>query len=340
MNWSHEEESYWFLSARDGLTRFRRLTYAHTKQCSLREIARSGSGLPVYALQLGSGPKHVAILSGMHGCEPSGPRGLLAWLDALLNHSRPFGISVDQEKVLKGSTLYVIPLLNPGGAERFSLHFPDCWHGTWLNGWTEANATKFFAEANEPEHFFYGAYAKKPPMRFTPDQIAQWKATGHALGSSLTDAGLDMWFDWDDTNGVETKGTKALLQAVRPSIVMDIHNFMFPTEVFAPTVYSQGEWAAEETTLARSLQESWRAHRLLFNRRPPRPYPKPSEKYYEDYWFHQLGARTLIVEVDGGMLAPEGAEYEPLPGQRPLTRRESLESAFLAAHALVTHELT
>jgi hypothetical protein len=112
---------------------------------------------------------------------------------------------------------------------------------------------------------------------------------------------------------------------------------MYPTEVFAPTVYSQGGWAEEERALALALQETWRTRKLLFHDRAPRPYPKPAEKYYEDYWFHQLGARTLIVETNGGMLATEGTEYEPTPGERPLTRRESLETVASAVATLVNY---
>jgi hypothetical protein len=93
LNWSNEEERYWFFSARDGLERFRQLAYAHPDACELREIARSAKGLPVYAMRLGQGQKHVAILSGMHGPEPSGPRGLLAYLSGFLwigrKYSRP-----------------------------------------------------------------------------------------------------------------------------------------------------------------------------------------------------------------------------------------------------------
>jgi len=335
LNWSPEEERYWFFSAEDGLERFRRLAYAHPAACELREIARSATGLPVYALRVGAGPRQIALISGMHGGEPSGPRGFLAYLDALLNSRTPFGVAVDRQKILSAVTLYLIPLLNPGGAERFAQHFPDAWHGTWIPEWTEANKTRFFAEGNEPLHFFSGTYVKKPPMRFTPDQIAQWEAAGNVLGSSLTDQGLDIWFDWDDTHGAETRGLKNLLESVRPYCVADFHNFMFPTEVFAPTVYSQGALAEEERALASALQTTWRARKLPFHDRPPRPYPKPAEKYYEDYWLHQLGARALIIEANGGMLAPEGAEYEPVPGERALTRRESLQTVFSAVDTLV-----
>ena len=339
LSWSAEEERYWFFSARDGLDRFRRLAETHRGGCDFTELTRSATGLPIYEFRFGKGPKIVAIMSGMHGCEPTGPRGLLAYIDALLNASKPFGADVNAKQVLEKITLHVFPLVNPGGAQRFSEHFPDSWHGTWIPEWTAENKEKFFAEGNEPNHFFYGTYVKKAPMRFTPDQIAKWEATGNVLGSSVTDDGLDMWFDWDDTHGRQTLALKDILQQIRPAVFADFHNFMYPTEVFAPTVYSSGRLAQEETELALAMQRAWKAHKLQFHDRPPRPYTKPAEKYYEDYWVHQIGARTLIVEFNGGMLATEGAEYEPVPGQRALTRRESLASAFFAADALVNRAL-
>ena len=339
LNWSPEEERYWFFSARDGLDRFRRLAETHRGSCDFTELTRSATGLPIYEFRLGKGPKTIAIMSGMHGCEPTGPRGLLAYLDSLLNASKPFDAAVNAKQILEKITLHVFPLVNPGGAQRFSEHFPDSWHGTWIPEWTAENKDKFFAEGNEPNHFFYGTYVKKAPMRFTPDQIAKWEVTGNVLGSSVTDDGLDMWFDWDDTHGRQTLALKEVLQQIRPAVFADFHNFMYPTEVFAPTVYSTGALAQEETELALAMQRAWTARKLQFHDRPPRPYTKPAEKYYEDYWVHQIGARTLIVEFNGGMLATEGAEYEPVPGQRALTRRESLASAFFAADALVNRAL-
>ena len=337
LNWSPEEERYWFFSATDGLDRFRHLAWRHRLDCDFSEIVQSATGLPVYGFRLGKGPKQVLILSGMHGCEPSGPRGMLAYLETLLSGEETFGVKLDCARILNATTLYVFPMINPGGAQQFSMHFPDSWHGTWIPEWTAANKERFFAEGNEPNHFFYGTYVKKAPMRFTPDQIAQWKQTGNVLGSSLTDDGLDMWFDWDETYGRETRALKRIIEAMRPYCVADFHNFMYPTEVFAPTAYSEGALAQEEAVLARALQAAWREQRLPHNDRAPRAYPKPDKKYYEDYWFHQLGARTLIVEFNGGMLATEGTEYEPKARQRALTRREGLASVFFAARALVDH---
>ena len=337
LNWSAEEERYWFFTATDGLDRLRQIAWRDRVICDLNEIARSATGLPVYRFRLGKGPRQVVLLSGMHGCEPSGPRGILAYLDALMTGEETFGVKLDCARIFDALTLHIFPMINPGGAQRFSTHFPDSWHGTWIPEWTPANKERFFAEGNEPGHFFNGTYVKKALMRFTSEEIAQWERTGNVLGSSLTDDGLDMWFDWEDTCGRETSGLKTILEAVRPYCVADFHNFMYPTEVFTPTAHSNGALAQEEATLARALQTAWREHKLPHNHREPRPYPKPDKNYYEDSWFHQLGARSLIVEFNGGMLATEGAEYDPEAHQRALSRRESLASVFFAARALVDH---
>jgi len=337
LDWTDEEIKYWFLRPADGFNLFRQIAFANSDSCSFCEIARSASDLPVYRFRIGNGPKHIVLMSGMHGCEPSGPRGLLAILDALLSGSAPFGISLNGSKLLTALTIHVLPLVNPGGAGRYSAHFPDSWHGTWLRDWTDANKTRFLAEANQPSAFFFGSYVKKAPMRFSPEQIAQWEATGHVLGSSLTDDGLDMWFDWDDTRGRETLALKRLLGSVRPDCVVDFHNFMFPSEVFAPTISSEGPIAREEAKIAASIQEAWRGRNLRFHDAPPRPYPKPKEKYYEDYWLHNLGSRAIVVEVNGGMLATEGAEYDPHSNGAPLSRRESLESVVTAVNAVLGH---
>ncbi|MGH9725183.1 MAG: hypothetical protein ACRD41_08970, partial [Candidatus Acidiferrales bacterium] len=138
-----------------------------------------------------------------------------------------------------------------------------------------------------------------------------------------------------DTKGRETAALKQKLEELQPACITDFHNFMYPTEVFAPTVYSPGKLQEQEKSLALAIQSAWRGAGLHFRDRAPRPYPKPTERYYEDAWFHGLGAQCLIIEFNGGMLATEGAEYEPDPNQRSLTRRESMESVYLAAKALL-----
>ena len=332
------ERGFWFFRVEEGLKLVRRIARKHRELVWLEEMGWSSAGRPLLAVRFGRGPQRLAILSGMHGCEPSGPRGCLALADALLSGRGPDGADLRplRQAILEKQTVCLVPLMNPDAAARFARHFPDCWHGTWYKTWEEAKEL-FLAEGNEPQGHFTGSNWKKPPMYFTPAQVAEWTAGGHELGSSLTAAGVDIWFDWESFRAVETHAVRDLLDRFRPHAVVDIHNFMFPTEVFAPTVYSSAARAERETALALAMEAALDRARLPRARNRPRPYPKDALPIYEDHYFHhRLGACTLIAEVNGGLLATEGKEYQKeLEGQRPLSRAESIESTYRMLLALL-----
>jgi hypothetical protein len=82
----------------------------------VEKFAESFNGRPIYLATLGSGPKRVLLWSQMHGDEPTHTAVLLDLLSYLLRTpAEPFA-----NEILGGCTLYMIPLLNPDGAERFS----------------------------------------------------------------------------------------------------------------------------------------------------------------------------------------------------------------------------
>ena len=82
----------------------------------MEKFAESFEGRPISLATLGSGPRRVLLWSQMHGDEPTHTAVLLDLLSYLLRSpAEPFA-----NEILAGCTLYMIPLLNPDGAERFS----------------------------------------------------------------------------------------------------------------------------------------------------------------------------------------------------------------------------
>ncbi|HUM02728.1 MAG TPA: M14 family zinc carboxypeptidase [Thermoanaerobaculia bacterium] len=75
---------------------------------------RSGEGRKLTVLSLGSGPLGVLLWSQMHGDEPTATSALLDVL-AYLGKNRGSGAV---KRLLSGVTLYLLPMLNPDGAER------------------------------------------------------------------------------------------------------------------------------------------------------------------------------------------------------------------------------
>lgn len=100
----------------DGLVeRLKALEAKHKEDLTLEQIGRSFEGRSIHLLRLGSGPRKVLLWSQMHGDEPSATPALLDLADFLL--SRPEEPEV--RAILAGTTLLMIPMLNPDGVERY-----------------------------------------------------------------------------------------------------------------------------------------------------------------------------------------------------------------------------
>jgi len=81
----------------------------------VEEVGRSVQGRPIQMLTIGSGPRRTLLWSQMHGDEPSATPALLDLAHHLLeNASDP-----DVSRLLSETTLLMIPMLNPDGAERY-----------------------------------------------------------------------------------------------------------------------------------------------------------------------------------------------------------------------------
>jgi hypothetical protein len=86
---------------------------------TVRDIGRSLEGRTIYEVVVGRGNKHILLWSQMHGDETT---ATLALLD-ILNFLTEEGESEEwASEMLDQTTVHMIPLLNPDGAERVQRH--------------------------------------------------------------------------------------------------------------------------------------------------------------------------------------------------------------------------
>jgi hypothetical protein len=95
--------------------RLRALEVRFRGRVSLEELGRSVQGRSIHLLTLGTGPRRVLLWSQMHGDEPSATPALLDVAFTLLASDAP-----EARAILEGFTLFVVPMLNPDGAERYA----------------------------------------------------------------------------------------------------------------------------------------------------------------------------------------------------------------------------
>ncbi|MDP1676016.1 MAG: M14 family zinc carboxypeptidase [Bacteroidota bacterium] len=81
----------------------------------VEQIGSSAENRSINLLMLGTGKMKIFMWSQMHGDEPTATMGLLD----LLNYISKNKNSSEIKKILSETTLLIIPMLNPDGAERF-----------------------------------------------------------------------------------------------------------------------------------------------------------------------------------------------------------------------------
>jgi hypothetical protein len=81
---------------------------------SVETIGQSVLKKPIYGLKIGNGNKRILMWSQMHGNESTTTKALFDLLNTLLNKDE------DLNQILSSCTLYIIPILNPDGAEAYT----------------------------------------------------------------------------------------------------------------------------------------------------------------------------------------------------------------------------
>ncbi len=120
---------------------------------SIEQIGVSAEGRSINLLTLGSGKKKIFMWSQMHGDEPTATMGVLDMLSYIGKNQT----AVEVKKILSETTLLIIPMLNPDGAERFqrrSVHGIDINRDALQLQTNEARILKQTRDKYSPEFGF------------------------------------------------------------------------------------------------------------------------------------------------------------------------------------------
>ncbi|OEK08692.1 peptidase M14 [Flavivirga aquatica] len=85
-----------------------------SKHLTIETIGKSVLKDSIYGLKIGNGDKRILIWSQMHGNESTTTKALFDLLNTLLDKS------TETKDILSSCTLYIIPILNPDGAQAYT----------------------------------------------------------------------------------------------------------------------------------------------------------------------------------------------------------------------------
>jgi hypothetical protein len=95
--------------------RLQAIASADPSRFIFERVGASGEGRSINMISTGTGPFRVLLWSQMHGDEPTATAALFDVFDYFQRHQSDPVV----QRILSSLTLYVVPMLNPDGAERF-----------------------------------------------------------------------------------------------------------------------------------------------------------------------------------------------------------------------------
>ena len=95
--------------------RLQAVAQADPSRIFFERVGSSLEGRPINMVSMGTGPFRVLLWSQMHGDEPTATAALFDVFEYFQRHRNDPAV----QRILSSLTLYVIPMLNPDGAERF-----------------------------------------------------------------------------------------------------------------------------------------------------------------------------------------------------------------------------
>lgn len=264
------------------------------------ELCKTRLGWTVPGFRMGEGSKNVFLLGREHGAEPMGTCGLTALIEGLAEGKLPgtrraFPLA---GKILRRFTLYMLPVMNPDGADRFSRQVRESFVGPPEFGYNKEDSDRFYSIHCEPGV----TLNKRRPPHFTEADMEAWRKTGRPIGSLFTEDGVELWMDWQYDKAPQTKALKSLMHNSKPFLFVDIHGPCGLT-----TLYMPGEMDED------ALEEHRRLGRFLYGSLDEAGVPitqtkevepmKPWQGLTSIFWVYQTfgeASYQYLYEVDIG----------------------------------------
>lgn len=265
------------------------LTELHAINPQAIEVTKLGEsveGRAISQLTLGSGPTRILAWSQMHGDEPTHTEAMLT----LVNLLQRFPEDRSAKSILAGCTLYLVPMLNPDGAERYTRRNAqdiDVNRDALHLQTPEGRLLKQAVETVRP-HFALNLHNQRP--RASVDAVA-----GQVAAVSLLVPPIDPECTETKTTRLAKQVAVCLIQAVKPYCAGMISRY--PAN-FMPRCF--GEWVQQQGVATLTIEAGgWST---------PDLDSAPLEK------LHFVGlASALEAIASEAYLQADPTEYDELP---------------------------
>lgn len=281
--------------------------------------------VPLWVFSYGTGLRHILFIGRIHGHEPAGTSGIIAFLEAIMQQHDWQGndITAFTEQLQSEFTLHFIPMVNPDAAARYVCQVKDAYPGAAF----AENETDYMEYKNiltAPARDLYdniNIRADKIPQA----DISQAAHQGIALGTLYSEAGIELFYDWTRQESPQIQALTKYIDRHRITSFVDIHCHELPTNIYIPMTAAARNEAEKFIRCGNFLLDQLRVAGIACSKslcRTPYKTGIPVQ-YAHDLLYDSKGMDCFLWEINVGYTLPESLLPEELKNSpRSLTRDE------------------
>ena len=288
----------------------------------VEDLFNGKSKYPMFSFRYGNGAVRIIFIARIHGHEPAGTSGTIAFLRTL---------AAKQDSRLQGIaerfTIDIIPLVNVDAALRYADLIPD----SYAKNKFEENDNDYLEYKNimtSPGRDLFGNLdMRKNHLEASTLDIL--KVKGITLGTLYNEEGIEIARDWEEQNSSHVRTLINFLQNNKTDYFIDIHCHERPTTLYIPYTKNEDKNIQYMKKCGKSLLNHLRHQNIPCT-------PKKSISSYvvhgisNDYVYNTMGINSFLWEINAGYKFPPSFEniLKEDYKLRSLTRNEMTKTVF------------
>ena len=290
-------------------------------------------GAGEYRLQYfrhGHGPQRIVFIGRIHGHEPAGTSGTIAFLKTLMDSS-----VTEFDGWRKKYTLDIIPMVNVDAAIRYAAQVPDSYPSNRFEK-TEKDYLEYKNILTAPGKELFDDLDMRI-HRLAPVTMDKIKERRITLGTLYSEEGIELARDWSQQQSIYIKALLQFLQKEKTDYFVDIHCHELPSRIYLPFTEKTDIQIEQLKKCCEKLIELLREQNIPFTCK------KECSNYgvrgiSNDYVYHRFGVKSLLWEINVGYNLPPSfrkvlkEDYEV----RSLSKSEITRTVYLLMYNFIS----
>jgi Zinc carboxypeptidase len=260
------------------------------------DLLNGSAKYPLQFFRYGHGPKRIVFICRIHGHEPAGTSGAIAFLRTLI-------ASKDTDFMHKDKlTIDIIPIVNVDGAIRYAQLVPESYPKNRFKE-TDEDYLEYKNILTSPGRDMFDNLDMRV-HHLDAATMTEIENKHIPLGTLYSEEGIELARDWSEQKSIHINALLEFLQEKKTESFINIHCHERPTEIYVPFTEKSDKQIETFKQYGNKLLELLRSKNIPCSPRRECNYYKYVRDISIDYIYEHFGIKSFLWEINVGYKLP------------------------------------